>query len=311
MRHDVCEMDGALPCAFDPAHPAGVSPDEAPRLLHSSVAHLQNGRRDLLTGAIVCVAVLAGIVVLGRCLDARAQVVDFSIKNVAPTLSHLFGTDWMGRDMFARTLAGLSTSVLVGLVSAAVSSVIALLLASVAALGGPRADAAVEWLIDLVMGIPHIVLLILISYALGRGFWGVTVGVAVTHWPSLTRVLRAEILQVEHQPYIAASRALGVSRLRIARDHMLPAVLPQYLVGLVLLFPHAILHEASITFLGFGLSPEQPAIGVILSEAMTYLTSGAWWLAVFPGAALLLVVLLFDRLGGLARRLLTPGEVQL
>lgn len=288
-----------------------LSPDEEPRLLHASSAQSGNGRRRLLAGAIVCAVVLAGVAIAGRMLDGAAVAVDFSAKNLAPSARHVFGTDWMGRDMLSRALAGLSTSVLVGLVSAAVSSVIALVLASVAALGGSRADAVVEWLIDLVMGIPHIVLLILISYALGRGFWGVTVGVAVTHWPSLTRVLRAEILQVKNQPYIASSRALGVSRARIARDHMLPAVLPQYLVGLVLLFPHAILHEASITFLGFGLSPEQPAIGVILSEAMTYLTSGAWWLAVFPGAALLLVVLLFDRLGGLVRGLLSPGEVQL
>lgn len=288
-----------------------ASPDEEPHLLHASAAETGNGRRGLLVGLIACALLLAAVVIAGRLLDAAAVRVDFSSKNLAPSIGHLFGTDWMGRDMLSRTLAGLSTSVLVGLFSAAVSSVIALVLASVAALGGPRADAAVEWLIDLVMGIPHIVFLILISYALGRGFWGVTIGVAVTHWPSLTRVLRAEILQVESQPYIATSRALGVSRLQVARHHMLPAVLPQYLVGLVLMFPHAILHEASITFLGFGLSPEQPAIGVILSEAMTYLTSGAWWLAVFPGLSLLLVVLLFDRLGGLARRLLTPGEVQL
>lgn len=290
---------------------ASVPADEAPRLLHASAAGTRNGRRRLLVGVIVCAVILTAVVISGRLLDGAAVRVDFSAKNLAPGVSHIFGTDWMGRDMLSRTLAGLSTSVLVGLFSAVVSSVIALVLASVAALGGDRADAAVEWLIDLVMGIPHIVLLILISYALGRGFWGVTVGVAVTHWPSLTRVLRAEILQVERQPFIASSRALGVSRSQIARDHMLPAVIPQYLVGLVLLFPHAILHEASITFLGFGLSPEQPAIGVILSEAMTYLTSGAWWLAVFPGIALLLVVLLFDRLGGLVRRLLIPGEVQL
>lgn len=307
-------VDGGSPLAAGGigGMPRGpLSPDEEPRLLHASSAQSGNGRRRLLAGAIVCAVVLAGVAIAGRMLDGAAVAVDFSAKNLAPSARHVFGTDWMGRDMLSRALAGLSTSVLVGLVSAAVSSVIALVLASVAALGGSRADAVVEWLIDLVMGIPHIVLLILISYALGRGFWGVTVGVAVTHWPSLTRVLRAEILQVKNQPYIASSRALGVSRARIARDHMLPAVLPQYLVGLVLLFPHAILHEASITFLGFGLSPEQPAIGVILSEAMTYLTSGAWWLAVFPGAALLLVVLLFDRLGGLVRGLLSPGEVQL
>ena len=103
------------------------------------------------------------------------------MKNLAPSFDHPFGTDWMGRDMLLRTLAGLSTSVLVGLLAAGVSSIIALVMGAVAALGGKKADAAVTWLIDLMLGIPHIVLLILISFALGKGFWGVTIGVAVTH----------------------------------------------------------------------------------------------------------------------------------
>ena len=234
------------------------------------------------------------IAIAGRALADAAIATDFAQKNLAPSLAHPFGTDWMGRDMFCRTLAGLSTSVLVGIASAAVSSVVAIVFAVASAFGGRRLDAAIEWLTDLVMGIPHLILLILVSYALGRGTLGVLVGVSLTHWPSLSRVLRAEMLQVSAQPFMACSCALGVSRLRLAVTHLVPHVLPQYLIGLVLLFPHAVLHEASITFLGFGLSPEEPAIGVILSEALTYLTAGAWWLAVFPGLALLAVVLLFD-----------------
>ena len=92
--------------------------------------------------------------------------------------------------------------------------------------------------------------------------------------------------------------------------HILPAVLPQLIVGAVLAFPHAILHEASITFLGFGLSADEPAIGVILSEAMQYLSTGEWWLAVLPGAALVAVVAAFDRLGALLRALLGAKSVQ-
>lgn len=282
-----------------------------PMRLHAPRARgLLGGRRALLAGALVALAVLVAAVVAGALSAERASATDFTATNLAPCLEHPFGTDWMGRDMLARTLAGLSTSVVVGAVSAAVSSVIALVLAAASALGGPRVDAVVGWLIDLIMGVPHIVLLILVSYALGRGAAGVCVGVALTHWPSLTRVLRAEIMQLRAQPFMACSRALGVSGVRLALTHALPCVLPQYLVGFVLLFPHAILHEASITFLGFGLSPEQPAIGVILSEAMGYLTSGAWWLAVFPGAALLAVVLMFDRVGSALRRLLSVEGVQ-
>lgn len=268
------------------------------------------GRRALAATCLAAMVVLASVVVAGRVLEPVAVATDFTARNLAPSWSHPFGTDWMGRDMLARTLAGLSTSVMVGLGAAAVSSVLALALAAVSALGGRLADAAVGWCIDVVMGVPHLVLLILISYALGRGALGVSVGIAVTHWPSLARVLRAELLQLKERPFIACSRALGVGSARLALRHLVPHVLPQYLIGLVLLFPHAILHEASITFLGFGLPPEQPAIGVILSEAMSYLTSGAWWLAVFPGVALLVVVLLFDRVGAALRRLVTPEEVQ-
>lgn len=252
------------------------------------------GRRGALRLLVAAAFVLVAIAIAGRALAGAAAATDFAQKNLAPSLAHPFGTDWMGRDMLCRTLAGLSTSVLVGVASAAVSSIVAIALAVASAFGGHRLDAAIEWLTDLVMGTPHLILLILISYALGRGTLGVLVGVSLTHWPSLSRVLRAEMLQVSAQPFMACSRALGVSRLRLAVTHLVPHVLPQYLIGLVLLFPHAVLHEASITFLGFGLSPEEPAIGVILSEALTYLTAGAWWLAVFPGLALLAVVLLFD-----------------
>lgn len=299
------------PASAAPGAPAVPAAYPAATVFHEPKASgALLGRRAALAAVAAVVAALVAIAVAGHVLGDAAVATDFAARNLAPSLAHPFGTDWMGRDMLARTLAGLSTSVAVGVAAAAASSVIALVFAAVAALGGPRADAAVGWLIDLAMGIPHMVLLILISYALGRGTLGVMVGVSVTHWPSLARVLRAEILQVREEPYIATARALGVPRVRIAVSHILPHVLPQYLVGLILLFPHAVLHEASITFLGFGLSPEQPAIGVILSEAMGYLTSGSWWLAVFPGLALLLVVLLFDRAGALLRRLVTPEGVQ-
>ena len=196
--------------------------------------------------------------------------------------------------MLARTLAGLSTSVFVGLLASVISGAIALALALVAALGGRAADAAVAWLIDLLMGVPHMILLILVSYALGRGFWGVTLAVALTHWGSLARVLRAEAIQVRDQPYMRLAQAAGASRLQLALGHLLPALLPQLLV----------------TFLGFGLSADEPAVGVILSEAMRYLSTGSWWLAVLPGAALVAVVLVFDRLGSLLRDLASARAVQ-
>ena len=296
--------------------PAALAPSmgeyapSAPRVLHQPRRAFAANRKVALVSCVLAACALAAVVAAGLTVYGSATEVDFTAKNLAPSLAHPFGTDWMGRDMLLRTLSGLSTSVLVGLGAAAFSSVVALILAAAAALGGKRADAVVTWLIDLVMGVPHIVLLILISFALGKGFWGVTVGIALTHWPSLTRVLRAEIMQCRESTYVAVARKLGKSPARIALDHIVPYVFPQFLVGLILLFPHAILHEAAITFLGFGLPPEQPAIGVILSESMGYLSAGMWWLAVFPGLALVACVALFDVAGSSLRTLIDPHTAQ-
>lgn len=267
-------------------------------------------RKKTLIACIVAASLVVLVAVVGAVLAPCAMQSDLALKNQAPSFQHLFGTDNLGRDMLVRTVSGLSTSIGIGLLAAGVSSVIALVLGTAAALGGKKVDACITWLIDLMMGIPHIVLLILISYALGKGFWGVAAGVAVTHWPSLCRVVRAEVLQVKQSSYVAVARKLGRSPFYIAVHHMIPAVLPQFIVGLVLLFPHAILHEAAVTFLGFGLPPEQPAIGVILSESMNYLSMGMWWLALFPGLALLAVVMLFDAVGQGIRTLLDPARAQ-
>lgn len=281
-----------------------------PPILHAAEVSLSGNRRRTVARLVAACALLLLVVVCGGVLRPQATATDFAQKNLAPCLAHLFGTDWMGRDMLARTVTGLSTSVWVGLAASVCSGAIALVLALVSALGGQAADAVAGWLIDLVMGVPHMVLLILVSYGLGRGFWGVTLAVALTHWGSLARVLRAEAIQIRDQPYLRLAQAAGASRSRIAFAHVMPAVLPQLIVGLVVAFPHAILHEASITFLGFGLGADEPAIGVILSEAMQYLSMGYWWLAVLPGLALVAVVLVFDRLGSSLRDLVAPDSTQ-
>ena len=279
-------------------------------VFHAPQAKKANNRKRTRVVCIVSAAILVAVAVLGIVVTPLATTSDLSIAREAPSLLHPFGTDNLGRDMLARTLAGLSTSIGIGLLAAVVSSIIALVLGTLAALGGKKIDACITWLIDLMLGIPHIVLLLLISYALGKGFWGVAIGVALTHWPSLCRVIRAEVLQVKQSSYVEVARSLGRGPVYIAVHHVLPAVLPQYLVGLILLFPHAILHEAAITFLGFGLPPEMPATGIILSESMNYLSIGMWWLALFPGLALLAVVLLFDQAGQSLRRLIDPARAQ-
>lgn len=269
-----------------------------------------NNRMLTLLAALVGFILIAGVVLGAMLLGGFGMDADFSARLAAPSWTHWFGTDQLGHDMLARTIHGLNVSLWVGLVAATTSVVIATLLAIFATTCGRWADALVAFLIDAAMGLPHLVLLILISFALGGGTTAVIIAVAVTHWPRLTRILRAEILQLRHADFIIASRCMGKSWAYIGRHHFLPHLWPQLLVGLVLLFPHAILHEAGLTFIGFGLEPSKPAIGVLLSDSMRYLMAGKWWLGLFPGLSLLALVLCFDAIGNGLRLLADPRQEQ-
>ena len=270
---------------------------------------LNRRTKSIILSAII-LAVITAAYLAGFAISDEAVAADFLKTKLPPSFAHPFGTDWLGRDLFLRTLKGLSVSLTVGIAASLISAVLATGIGIAAATGSKRLDGFVNWLIDLTMSVPHIVLIILISFACGRGLTGILAGIAATHWTNLARLIRGEVLQLRSQQYIAVSRKLGKSSAWILRRHILPHMVPQFLVGLVLLFPHAILHEASISFLGFGLPPEQPAIGIILSESMKYLSAGMWWLAVLPGLTLVLIVLLFDRLGDNLKTVIDPYSAQ-
>ena len=269
-----------------------------------------NRRTKVLILTIVMAVVLVTIYALGLLIPDDAVATSFLNAKQPPSWQHPFGTDTLGRDLLMRTLKGLAVSMTVGLVASLISAVIAVFVGIAAAIGSRVVDGFINWVIDLVMGVPHTILVILISFAMGRGLKGLLVGIAATHWCSLARLIRGEVLQLRSQQYVAVSRRLGKSSGWILIHHLLPHLVPQFFVGLILLFPHAILHEASVSFLGYGLPPEQPAIGIILSESMKYLSAGMWWTAVFPGLLLVAIVLLVDRLGDNLRMIIDPYSAQ-
>ena len=233
----------------------------------------------------------------------------FISANQMPSFEHIFGTDWMGRDMFQRTIAGLGLSIMVGFIASVISTFISIVLGLFSSFN-KFADECVAGIIDLFGSIPHILLIILVSIMFGGGVIGVVMGVGLTHWTPLARVLRSEVKEIRTKEYIHLAENIGKSKIWIATKHIFPLIISQIIVGVILMFPHAIMHEAAITFLGFGLPPHEPAIGVILAESMHYLSSGYWWLAFYPGLSLLLVVLLFDLIGENVEKLLNPETAQ-
>ncbi|GAA2856604.1 ABC transporter permease [Streptosporangium fragile] len=264
-------------------------------------------RRGSLIRSLVLTGALVLAIVLGSVLsDGSALTSDIGSRLLAPSPEHPFGTDHLGRDMLTRVVKGLALSLAIGVATALLSTAISAVLGIAAALSARWFDNAISWAIDLFIGIPHLIFMILIAFTVGGGIPGIMLGIATTHWMALALLVRADTKQLRDADFVKVSRGLGKSPLFIASRHILPLAWPQLMVGFVLMFPHVVLHEAALTFLGFGFSPQTPAIGILLSEGMPHILSGKWWLAVFPGLALLLVVLCFARLGDRLRARLDP-----
>lgn len=263
--------------------------------------HTARGRR-----IVACLLLFAGILAGSGFVGESGLATHLDARHLPPSLGRLLGTDWLGRDMFTRVLLGLRLSLWVGFIAALGSAVLGIVLGLVAGLGGGYLDRVVGWLINLVMSLPHLVFQILIAFACGGGAKGVIIAVAVTHWASLARVVRTEAHRLVTSEYVLLSAKFGRSKFWIAKYHILPHLLPQFLVGLILMFPHAISHEAALSFVGLGLVPHMPSMGIVLSESLRHLSTGYWWLAVFPGVALVITVKAFDVLGEELRTMMTP-----
>ena len=263
-------------------------------------------RRQLVRRGGIAIALIAAILATPL-LPLDPLSVDPAARGLAPSFTALFGTDLLGRDVLARTLSALAVSAQVGLIAAATSTLIAVILA-VAATFSSVADRVVGVLTELGLGLPHFVLVLMVAYAAGGGMTGVVLGVGLTHWPRLTRVLRHEAQTVSASDYVRISRALGRSRVWIARHHMAPHLVPQIVAGFILVFPHAILHEAALSFVGLGIEPHLPSIGVMLADSLRGLVAGHWWVALFPGLGLTILALTFETFGETLRRAADPQE---
>lgn len=277
----------------------------------TAVKHTWNNMRTktLILLGIVLVVLLV-VLAVGLTMNPDLYSSHLTGKLQKPSGAHWFGTDYLGHDMFHRTIRGLALSILIGLGASIISGIIAIVLGTISAVCSGWIDKVVLWAVDLVLSIPHMVLLLLISFALGGGVQGVIVAVALSHWPTLTRVIRAEVLRIKTSQYVAQSRSFGKNGVWIAFHHVIPHILPQAIVGIIMLFPHAILHESALTFLGFGLPLDSPAIGAILTDAMKFIATGQWWLAFFPGLLLVIIVLLMFTLGDNIKHLLSPQTAQ-
>ena len=230
---------------------------------------------------------------------------DVSLKLKSPSPQHYMGTDQLGRDVFSRMLHGAKVSLSVGFVAVAISIFIGILVGAIAGYYSGWVDSFLMRFVDIMLCFPSFFLILTVVALLGPSLFKVMVVIGITSWMGTSRFVRAEFLSLRERDFVQAAKALGVKDHRIIFRHILPNALAPVFVTATLDVATAILVEAGLSFLGFGVQPPAPSWGNILTEGRTYIFD-AWWLTLFPGLAILITVLSFNLLGEGLRDALDP-----
>ena len=261
--------------------------------------------RLVLAGAIMVVLLVVTAVFAGLIApyDPIANNVRAALQ--PPSSLYLFGTDRFGRDVFSRVVFGSQLSLVVGLVSVAISATCGTVLGLASGFFGGWVDDVIGRLMDVLFSFPALVLAIAIAATLGPGITNAIIAIAVVYAPLFGRVVRGPVLIERSKDYVEAARTIGAGSRRLIVRHVLPNVLSPLIVQVTLTISHAILLESYLSFLGLGTQPPYPSWGTMLQENRTFLEM-APWTSVFPGLAIMLAVLAFNLLGDGIRDVLDP-----
>ena len=228
---------------------------------------------------------------------------------LAPSMTHWFGTDSLGRDIYSRVVYGSRVTLTIALLVAAISTPLGMLMGIVAGYLGGMVDEILMRLADVFLAFPRLILAIAFAAALGAGVENAIIAIAIAHWPSYARLARAETLNVKNNDYIQAMRVLGAGKARIMAGHILPLTLSSIIVRMSLDMGTIILTAAGLGFLGLGAQPPMPEWGLMVSDGRQFLVD-QWWVSTLPGLAILVVVMGFNLLGDGIRDVLDPRQRQ-
>ncbi|WP_020101064.1 ABC transporter permease [Mycobacterium sp. 360MFTsu5.1] len=260
----------------------------------------------VISAAVVVVAV---VVALGATWLAPYGINDVDVPQALrpPSGAHWFGTDELGRDVLSRVLTGLQASMTVAVVSVVCAALVGTALGVLAGYRGGWLDTVVMRVVDVMFAFPVLLLAMAIVAVLGPGLGTTIAAIGIVYVPIFARVARASTLAVREEPYVAVSRTMGTGTAYILARHVLPNITGPLIVQTSLSLAFAILSEAALSFLGLGIQPPQPSLGRMIFDSQGFVTL-AWWMAVFPGAAIVVIVLACNLLGDGLRDVLDPKQ---
>ncbi len=260
-----------------------------------------------LVSALV-LAVVAVIAVFAQAL-APYGINDVDVPNAlqAPSLTHWLGTDELGRDVLSRVLVAVQASMRIAVTSVALALVVGVAIGLLAGYRGGWLDTVLMRVVDVMFAFPVLLLALAVVAILGPGVTTTILAIGIVYTPIFARVARASTLGVRTEPYVRMSQAMGTGDGYILRRHILPNISGPLIVQTSLSLAFAILSEAALSFLGLGIQPPQPSLGRMIFDSQGFVTM-AWWMAVFPGAAIFVIVLAFNLFGDGLRDVLDPKQ---
>lgn len=240
---------------------------------------------------------------------APYEINDVDVPNALrpPSGSHWFGTDELGRDVFSRVLVATQASMRVAVVSVAFAAVVGVTVGLVSGYRGGWLDTVFMRVVDVMFAFPVLLLALAVVAILGPGVTTTILAIGIVYTPIFARVSRASTMSVRVEPFVSVSRSMGTGHLYILGRHILPNIAGPLVVQTSLSLAFAILSEAALSFLGLGIQPPQPSLGRMIFDSQGFVTM-AWWMAVFPGAAIFVTVLAFNLLGDGLRDVLDPRQ---
>ncbi len=288
-----------------------VDESEKEHIAHPSLTAFQEGwlrlkKNKAAVASLFTLIVIGLLALLAPVFSAYSyKETNYDIIYQVPSITHLFGTDQFGRDLWVRTWMGTRISLLIAFVAAFLDLTVGVVYGAVSALIGGKVDAVMQRFIEILVGIPHLIIVILLMMIMPAGIWTIVVALSITGWVNMARLVRAEILKLKNQEFVLAARVLGTSTSKIIWKHLIPNTVGVIVINAMFTIPSAIFTEAFLSFIGIGMQEPKASLGVLINNGYQVLRNFPHVL-IFPAIVIVLIMVCFSILGDGLRDALDP-----